>query len=132
MASSYGYLGRRGPIVGAADQTGQNPGNWTIAFAPNILNFTLPEILVYKIQVAGAKGSSFDVWIDNDQWDVNVYGSQNSWNDDAGDGLVVRTGQTLFLMYSDPVTDNNPPMATCFLRYDKSLSNLTGLNLPGG
>jgi hypothetical protein len=131
MASSYGFLGRRGPITGAADQTGRNPGNWTVAFSPAVLNFTLPEILIYKIQVSGVPGSSFDVWIDNDQWDVNIYGSQNSWNDDAGDALVVRTGQSLYLMYSDPITDNSPPMATCFLRYDKSLTALTGLNLPG-
>src|SRR5271167_1407692 len=131
MASSYGYLGRRGPLTGLPDTTGLNPGNWTLAFTPAILNFTLTEILVYKIRVQGAPASSFNVYIDSDQWDVNIYGSQNSWEDDGGDTLLVRNGQTLYLMFSDPVTDNTPPIGTLFIRYDASLTALAGLGLPG-
>lgn len=128
---TYLYLGRRGPITGTPDTTGQNIGNWTIAFTPPILNFTLAQVMIYKLQVSGAQGSSFDIWVDNDQWDVNIYGTQNSWHDDAGDELLIRQGQTLFLMYNNPNTDGQPPMATCFLRYDASLSALAGLNIPG-
>lgn len=126
---SYQYLGRRGPILGDTDTTGLNPGNWTIAFTPAILNFTLPEVLIYKIQCAGALGATFNVFVDSDQWDSNVFGTQNSWHDDGGDELVVRTGQTLYLLYSNPTSDNTPPMATCFLRYDISLASLAGLHV---
>jgi hypothetical protein len=126
---SYKYLGRRGPITGAADTTGLNVGNWTVAFTPAVLNFTLPEVLIYKIQMSGAPGSTFSIYVDSDLWEQNVFGTQNSWVDEGGDALVVRTGQTLYLLYSDPVTDNLPPMATCFLRYDTSLASLAGLNL---
>jgi hypothetical protein len=131
VAASYGYLGRRGPLTGTADNTGLNTGNWTIAFTPPLLNFTLPQVLVYKIQVSGAPGSSFNIYVDSDQWDVNLYGGQNSWSDSGGDELIVRSGQSLYLMYNDPATDGSPPMATCFLRYDSSLASLAGLNLPG-
>jgi hypothetical protein len=131
MAASYGYLGRRGPVTGALDTTGLNPGNWTLAFTPSILNFTLTEILVYKIKVTGAPASSFSVYVDSDEWDANVYGTQNSWEDDGGDILVIRNGQTLNLLFNDPVTDLTPPVGTCFIRYDVSLAALTGLGLPG-
>jgi hypothetical protein len=122
--ATYKYLGRRGPLVGALDYTGLNSGNWTIAFTPAILNFTVPQATVYKLQVSGALGSNFNIYVDSDQWDVNIFGTQNSWHDDAGDELMLRVGQTLFLMYSDPVTDGTPPEATLFLRYDDSLSAL--------
>lgn len=95
-----------------------NPGNWTIAFTPAILNVNVPEFLIYKIQVAGALGATFNLFIENVEWDTNVFGTQNSWHDDQGDNLVVRTGENVYLEYSDPVTDGTPPVATLFLRYD--------------
>ena len=78
MANSYGYLGQRGPIIGAADTTGLNTGKWTISFPPVVLNFTVPECFVYKLNTQGALGSSFSVLIDNVFHDVNLYGQQNS------------------------------------------------------
>lgn len=120
MASSYGYLGKRGPVTGLLDTTGLNTGNWTVAFSPAILNVNISEFLIYKIQCAGALGSTFNLFIENVEWDVNVFGSQNSWHDDAGDNLVVRNGENVYLMYSDAVTDLTPPVATLFLRYDLS------------
>jgi hypothetical protein len=115
---SYAYQGTRGPVTGVADITGMNVGNWTITFSPAILNFTVPEMLVYKIQTKGALGSTFSIYVDTAQWDVNLYGPQNSWYDDTGDSLVLRPGQNLYLLYSDPTTDDNPPVATIYLRYD--------------
>ena len=116
---SYGYLGKRGPVTGLADTTGNNTGNWTIAFTPAILTFTVPEALIYKIQVEGALGSTFNVYIENVQHDVNVFGNQNSWYDDS-DSLLIRPSETFYLYYSDPMTDGAPPVATIFLRYDFS------------
>lgn len=116
---SYGYLGKRGPVTGTADTTGNNSGNWTIAFTPAILTFTVPEALIYKISVAGALGSSFDVYVENVQHDVNVFGNQNSWYDDS-DSLLIRPSETFYLYYNDPATDKTPPVATIFLRYDLS------------
>lgn len=116
---SYGYLGKRGPVTGLADTTGNNAGNWTIAFTPAILTFTVPEAMIYKIQVAGALGSAFNVYIENVQHDVNVFGNQNSFFDDS-DCLLIRPSETFYLYYNDPVSDGTPPVATIFLRYDLS------------
>lgn len=120
MASSYGYLGKRGPYTGVPDTTGLNPGNWTIAFSPAILNVNVPEFMIYKIQCAGALGSTLDINVENVLWDVNIFGTQNSWHDDAGDSLIIRNGENVYLLYSDAITDNTPPTATIFLRYDIS------------
>jgi hypothetical protein len=117
---SYAYLGKRGPVTGTADTSGLNAGNWTIAFTPAVLVSQVPELLVYKIQCSGALGATFNVYVENQLWDTNIFGTQNSWYDDAGDSLVVRPGETLSLCYSDPVSDNTPPVATIYLRYDYS------------
>lgn len=114
---AYNFLGRRGPVVGTPDQTGLNPGNWTIVFTPAIMSFTVPEAYIYKLNVSGALGSSFSLYIENQQHDVNIYGAQNSWYDDS-DSLVIRPSENLYLFYSDPVTDLTPPTAYLFLRYD--------------
>lgn len=114
---AYNFLGRRGPVVGTPDQTGLNPGNWTIVFTPAIMFFTVPEAYIYKLNVSGALGSSFSLYIENQQHDVNIYGAQNSWYDDS-DSLVIRPSENLYLFYSDPVTDLTPPTAYLFLRYD--------------
>lgn len=108
----------RGPITGKLDTTGFNVGNWTIQFDPVILNFTVPECFVYKLNVTGAPGSSFDIRVESQQHDANIFGFQNSWFDGGDDSLVLQPSQTLYLMYSDPVTDKNPPIAWVFLRYD--------------
>jgi hypothetical protein len=108
----------RGPIKGTQDKTGFNTGNWNIVFDPVILNFTVPEIFIYKLNVKGAVGASFDIRIETQLHDANVFGFQNSWFDNGDDSLVVRPSETLYLMYNDPVTDLNPPIAWVFMRYD--------------
>lgn len=118
MAQTYKYLGARGPITGTADNTGMNTGNWTIAVTPAILNFTVPEALIYKMNVQGALGSSFNISIEGKTHDVNVFGNQNSWYDNADDSLVLRPTETLYLLYSNPIGDHMPPVAWVFLRYD--------------
>jgi hypothetical protein len=117
VAQSYQYLGKRGPVIGAADISGLNPGNWTIVFSPLILNTQVPELLIYKIQIQGALGSSFNVFVETAQHDVNVFGTQNTWFDDS-DQIVIRPGENLYFAYNNPATDGAPPMATIFLRYD--------------
>jgi hypothetical protein len=114
---SYQYLGGRGPVKGKADDTGRNSGNWTITFSPNILNFTVPEVFVYKINVSGQYGSSFDIVIESLTHDKMIFGNQNSWFDDS-DSLMLRPGENLYFFYNNPVADNKPPIATVYLRYD--------------
>jgi hypothetical protein len=109
-------LGARGPVTGKPDTTTLNPGNWTIAFTPDILNVNVANFEVYKMVVAGAQNTTFNVFVDLKQWDVGIYGTLNSW--DPQQPLIMRPGETLYFMYSDPSSDNTPPVATVWLRYD--------------
>jgi hypothetical protein len=109
-------LGARGPVTGKLDTTTLNPGNWTIAFTPDILNVNVSNFEVYKMVVAGAQNTTFNVYVDLKQWDVGIYGTLNSW--DPMQPLIMRPGETLFFMYSDAVSDNTPPVATVWVRYD--------------
>lgn len=118
--TSYTYLGQRGPVTAGLDTTGVNPGNWTVVFTPAVLQFRVPECFVYKMNVKGPLGSSFNVAIETQIHDVNIFGNQNSWYDDA-DQLVLRPGENLYLQYNAPFTyvgDPNTPIAWIFLRYD--------------
>lgn len=118
MPTGYKDLGSRGPVTGAADQTGLNPGNWTVAFTTDIISCTVPQFEVYKIVVKGAANTTFNVYVENKLWDTAVYGALNSW--DPQQPLTMRPGQSLYFMYSDPVSDDTPPVATIWMRYDAS------------
>jgi hypothetical protein len=72
--------------------------------------------------VAGAGNTTFTVYVDFHQWDTGVYGTQNAW--DPQQPLIMTPGQTLYFYYSDAVTDNTPPVATIWLRYDATLYGL--------
>lgn len=112
-------LGSRGPVTGAPDNTALNPGNWTIAFTPNILQVNVMQFEVYKMVVKGAVNTTFNVYIDQRQWDVGIYGTLNSW--DPTQPLIMRPGETLYFCYSDPITDDTPPIATVWIRYDPDI-----------
>lgn len=112
-------LGSRGPIKGAADLTGNNPGNWTVVLDPDVLNCNMPYFEVCHIVIAGAPASSFKISIDLQQWDANLNGQSNSW--DPSVALPLKPGQTLYFYWSDPTTDNNPPIVTVWMRYDQDI-----------
>lgn len=115
---SYVTLGSRGPQVGKADNTGFNPGNWTASFTPDLINVQLSQFEVYKIVVQSKKPTlvTFNVYVDAFQWDTGVYGNQNSW--DPVQPLIMRAGQSLNFLYSNPATDGFPPTVWIWLRYD--------------
>jgi hypothetical protein len=120
---AYRTLGFR-DAVGAADTTGNNKGNWTVAFTPALLNVQVTDFEIYKMILTGAASSaSFNVYIDRGIWDTNVYGAQNSWEPDGG-LLLMRAGQTLYLYYNSPSSDGHKPLVTAWLRYDVSLTEL--------
>lgn len=117
--STFVTLGSRGPVTGTPDTTGFNPGNWTVVFDPNSLNFNVPYVEVCHIVVNGAAGATFDVFVDLQQWDTNQNGFKNSW--DPAVPLALQPGQYLYFYYSDNVSDGNPPVITVWLRYDQDI-----------
>lgn len=121
----YQTLGSRS-AKGAADTTGRNGGNWTVAFDPNILNVQVTEFEVYKIVVTGANASAtFNVYVDVQLWDTAVYGTNNSW--DPTQPLILRFGQTLYFFYSSASSDGSQPLVTVWLRHELALSNVFGV-----
>ncbi len=121
----YQTLGSRS-AKGAADTTGQNRGNWTVTFDPNLLNVQVTEFEIYKIIVKGAASTAtFDVYVDAQQWDIAVYAKQNSW--DPVQPMLVRFGQTVYFYYSSASSDGNQPLVTAWLRHEVSLSQVFGL-----
>jgi hypothetical protein len=118
--STFVPLGARGPLTGSLDQTGFNPGNWTVVFDPATLNFNVPFCEVCHIVVEGAAGSTFKVFLDLAQWDISQQGFQNSW--DPAVPLSIKPGQYVYFYWSDPVTDNTPPKVTIWLRYDQDIT----------
>jgi hypothetical protein len=121
----YQTLGSRS-AKGAADTTGRNAGNWTVAFTPDMLNVTVTEYEVYKIVVTGAANTAtFNVYLDVQQWDTAVYATNNSW--DPVQPMLVRYGQTLYFFYSTAATDGNQPLVTVWLRHELSLSSVYGV-----
>ncbi|HEX9541785.1 MAG TPA: hypothetical protein VGA04_26780 [Streptosporangiaceae bacterium] len=121
----YQTLGSRA-ATGAADTTGQNPGNWTVQFAPKDLAVTVTEFEVYKIVVTkAAQTATFDVFVDSKQWDTSVYATNNSW--DPSQPLIVRYGETIYFFYSTAASDGKMPHVTIWLRHEVSLSQVFGL-----
>ena len=121
----YQTLGSRTKL-GAADTTGNNPGNWTVQFAPADINITVTEFEVYKIIVTGgAAAATFNVFVDAQQWDVGVYAPNNSW--DPQQPLIVRYGQYIYFYYSDVASDGFQPKVTIWLRHEVSLQQVYGL-----
>lgn len=116
---SYIPLGTRGPLTGKVDNSGHNPGNWTVAFTPDLLTVQVSYFEVYKMVVSGALTSTFNVFVDLMLWDTAVYGAQNAW--DPNQPLVMKPGETLYFCYSDSVSDLTPPVATIWLRYDPDI-----------
>lgn len=112
---SYVTLGSR-TATGAIDQSGHNPGNWTVAFTPDVLNVNVNPFEIYKISVNGAPGSSFSIWVDTFCFEAGIYGFFNT--NDLSNLIPLIPGQSLYLCYSDAATDGNPPTATVWMRYE--------------
>lgn len=116
--STYVSQGSYGPVTGVADQTGLNPGNWTVTFDPSVLP-QVPYFEVSHIVVNGAPGSSFLVYVGTRLWDSVLNGFSNAW--DPAVPIPLIPGEYLYFCWSDPVTDLDPPTVTIWLRYDQDV-----------
>lgn len=113
--ATYLYLGPR-KITGIPDQTGNNAGNWTVTFDQSVWP-DVPYFEIYKMLINGAPNSTFDVFIGAAQWEMNQRGDTNVWNG----AQQLTPGTELKYYWSDPISDNNPPVVILWLRYDTSI-----------
>jgi hypothetical protein len=112
-------MGSRGPLTGVPDTQGQNPGNWTVSFTPDLINSTMPQFEISHIVIEGAPGSSFQIYIDLQKWDNVINGTQNSWDPEVA--LPLTPGNSVYFYWSDSDGDGNPPQVTIWLRYDQDV-----------
>lgn len=111
---------------GAADNTGNNAGNWTVQFTPLVINVNVPRFELYKIVVKGAAATAtFDVFVNTGQWDTSVYAVHNSW--DPVQPLLLTPGDTVYFYYSTASSDGNQPVITAWFRYDPALEQIYGI-----
>lgn len=122
---TYVGLGARS-ATGITDQTGQNPGNWTVTFDPQTINVNVPHFELYKLVVKGAANTAtFDVFVNTNQWDTAVYAVHNSW--DPTQPLLLTPGDIIYFFYSTNSGDGNTPKITAWFRYDPALTDIYGL-----
>lgn len=122
---TYVGLGARS-ATGVTDQTGQNPGNWTVTFDPLTINVNVPHFELYKLVVKGAAATAtFDVFVNTNQWDTAVYAVHNSW--DPTQPLLLTPGDVIYFFYSTSSGDGNTPKITAWFRYDPALTDIYGL-----
>lgn len=123
---TYVGLGAR-TVTGVADQTGRNPGNWTVTFDPNAINVNVSHFELYKLVVTGAAASAtFTVYVNVNLWDTAVYATNNSW--DPQQPLLLNPGDTVYFFYSSPSNDGHQPTIAAWFRYDPALSDIYGLS----
>lgn len=122
-----GYIGLGARSAkGAADTTGNNAGNWTVQFTPQVINVNTPHFELYKLVVKGAAASAtFNVYVNTNQWDTAVYAVNNSW--DPQQPLLLTPGDTVFFYYSSASSDGNQPQVTAWFRYDPALTQVFGI-----
>lgn len=115
---TYTSLGARA-AQGAADTSGANKGNWTATFSSGQLGINVPSFECYHIVVTGAAtNSTFNIYVNTNQWDVSVYAHQSSW--DPAQPMLLNPGDTLSFYFSTPSTDGFMPTVTAWFRYDQS------------
>jgi len=95
------------------------PQNWQVIFDPATINCTMPYFEVSHISVMGAQGSSFTIYIDAQEWENVQNGYINSW--DPVVPIPLHPGQYLYMYWSNPDTDGNPPTVTIWMRYDQDI-----------
>lgn len=117
--SSYIGLGSRS-ATGILDQTGNNPGNWTITFDTAAININVPRFECHHMVVTGAAGSTFKVYQNVNLWSVSNNGYLNEW--DPMQPLLLQPSDTVYFYYSDPTSDGIPPVARVWFRYDADLA----------
>jgi hypothetical protein len=115
-------LGSR-QVVATLDQTGLNPGNWTVQLTDQILNSNVDPYEIYHFFVSTVTQLSwsstpavgqFQVWINNVPWDNEPYSANNSW--DPSQPMLLHPGDEVDFFFS--FGTGSPPIVTAWLRYN--------------
>jgi hypothetical protein len=125
VATSYRDLGPTQQLTARLDQTGRNPGNWTIEATQSDFGVYVAQAEIYQISIDGPIGSSFTVYRGTRRWNQVAQGWANSY--DPVNPLYVRPADSVFLFWNVGPGNNPTPTATFWLRYDSELPENKGL-----
>lgn len=116
---SLGYV-----IGNTAKDTAQggfsNAGNYTTVFDLKNLKVQVPTFECYHLYVSAPGGASFQIFINNGQWDNQLLGQANAW--DAVQPMLLRPGDTIFFYWNVAVPSTPVPSVTAWFRYDTSFN----------
>lgn len=105
-------LGNRSAIGKADSNNPLGPGNWTVAFTPDVLSIGLSQYEIYHIAIKGPSASTFQVYQDTTFYDYVNHGDINSW--DPSQPMIMIKGVSLYFYWS---TNTAPaPLVSIFVR----------------
>lgn len=115
----YRDLGPSMPLTATPDQTGNNPGNWTIVAGPQELNCKVAQAEVYQMTINGPAGTTFKLLRNGRLWNDVIQGYSNVY--DPVNPLYVRPGDSLNFYWRADTSRLPAPTVTLWLRYDLQL-----------
>lgn len=107
-------------LTATPDQTGNNPGNWTLVADPQALNCKVAQAEIYQITINGPVGTTFKLLRGTRLWNDVIQGYNNVY--DPVNPLYIRPSDTLFFYWRADVSRLPVPTATIWMRYDLALS----------
>jgi hypothetical protein len=114
---AYASLGPR-TAVAVPDATGNNPGNWTIAFTEAVIAVHVPVFEIYHVGLRDAPaGASAQLYLGAFFWGFTAPGAGGGAEWDPNQPLLMQPGQELY-MYWDAPASGKPPSASIWMRYD--------------
>jgi hypothetical protein len=116
----YIGLGSR-RVVAAPDLTGLNPGNFTCAFTPAIINVNVPYFEVYKMIVENVPiGFSATCVIDTKHFSFTLPNQGSEW--DPSQPMLLIPANELDLLWNIPTSNTTVPICTAWFRFDTSVT----------
>ena len=97
---------------GALDKTGNNTGNYTVVFDPQVLGMNLPRFECYHIVISGPAGSSFTIYVGANFYDNVTPGDVNSW--DPNQTMKLQLGQNIYFYWNTGT--GTVPMVTMYFQ----------------
>lgn len=109
------------PVKAAADTTGHNVGNYTAVIDTMIIPAQVPVYELYHIYLTAPTlvgvPTTATVMLNTNFWDVTLIGQANSW--DPSQPMLMRPGDTLFVLFNVPTSNATIPTVTAWFRFEQ-------------
>lgn len=110
--------------VAVADTTGNNAGNYTATFDPNLINVKWTKFEVYKMIVVNAKASGlvgWNIFIGIHQYEGFQSQGTATWSDPTP--MPVDSGENIYF-YFDLAQTGVAPIVTLWIQVDRDVARI--------